>query len=78
MGSYISKFIQCPYYHTDEKQQVICEGIVEKSTIHVSFSDRKVCTQFKVDYCGSVDGWKKCRIAQTLENMYDERGNRNV
>lgn len=64
---------KCPFYCSDDHQRrrIICEGIVDKSTLALTF--RRRCdydTQLGVFCC---EHYKNCEIYRMLmENKYDE------
>lgn len=72
MTSLISRFIQCPYYHTDDKQQIICEGVERNTTIHLSFCSSNRCRDYKIEYCGDPNmNYRSCMLAKMLESKYE-------
>jgi hypothetical protein len=73
-GSYKGKAdALCPFYKSDDEQKkrIICEGIVDKSTLALTFRRRNdYDTQLGVFCC---EHYKKCEIYRMLmENKYDE------
>ena len=74
-GSYKGKTdAQCPFYKFDvgqQKRRIVCEGIVEKSTLELRFSrKRDYDTQLNVFCC---EHYKKCEVYRMLmEAKYDE------
>ena len=69
MGSYISKFVQCPFYHKDETQVIYCEGVEENTTTHLAFGSRNRCRDYKKEYC--CYAWWDCRVAHMLEEKWE-------
>lgn len=64
------KFIKCPFYRSQEKYKVHCEGVDEHSSIHLVFGDPKMKTEYQRDNCSR--NYKECRIAQMLYKKYEE------
>ena len=64
---------QCPFYRSDDggKKRIICEGIVDRSTLALTY--RRRCdydTQLDVFCC---EHYKKCEVYRMLmEAKYDE------
>lgn len=62
---------QCPFYRSDDgqKRRIICEGIVDRSTLALTFRQRSDYeTQLGVFCC---EHYKKCEIYRMLmENKY--------
>lgn len=59
----------CPFYTSDEKFTVHCEGgnrfRVKNKRIFSAHADR---------YCGNAKGWKDCPTAAALEELYRTNG----
>ena len=73
-GSYKGKTdAQCPFYKFDDGQtrRIICEGIVDRSTLALRFSRKKdYDTQLGVFCC---EHYKKCEIyTMIMTAKYDE------
>ncbi len=73
-GSYKGKAdAQCPFYRSDDgkKKRIICEGIVDKSTLALTYRRRSdYDTQLCVFCC---EHYKNCEVYRMLmENKYDE------
>ena len=64
---------QCPFFCSDvmSKRRINCEGIVDRSTLALTFQRKKdYDTQLSVFCCNH---YKKCEIYRMLmENKYDE------
>ena len=72
MGSYISKDVQCPYYHEVEPQKIKCEGvdIDDQSTIHLAFGSKTKLRHYMETFCCS--DYKKCRLVQMNDRKWEE------
>lgn len=71
-GSFNQNYVQCPFYkHDDGRQRITCEGLVDRSSISLSYQRmRDYKTQFDVFCC---EHYKKCEIYRTLMvAKYDE------
>lgn len=71
MSSYMRVDVLCPFYKGDaNNRRIICEGVVDRSTISLSFGSRKdFITQTTVFCC---QHYKKCEIYRMLmESKYD-------
>ena len=62
---YSNKTFTCPFFKWDERLCVHCEGG------RPSFPDRKAAQEYIDRYCGGLDGWKDCSIAQNLLRYYE-------
>lgn len=65
MNRYVSVKAKCPFYKSENRFMVVCEGICENSVTHIAFSAPSVCYQFKSKYCR--DEYQECPIARMLE-----------
>ena len=64
---------QCPFFKSDvgPQRRIICEGIVDKSTLALSFTRKKDYETQLIVFC--CEHYKKCEIYRMLmENKYDE------
>ena len=60
----------CPFYRRAEKQKVICEGLVENSTVHMAFATSTEMDAYKREYCDKA--YRMCLWEQTLEKRYEQ------
>lgn len=60
----------CPFFHTQDKNIIVCESLIEKAMDNVKFgrADKKEL-HFKM-YCSSED-YKKCKRARVLNLVYE-------
>lgn len=73
-GSYKGKVdSQCPFYKSDDgqKRRIICEGLVDKSTLALTYRRRNDYeTQLSVFCC---EHYKKCEVYRMImEAKYEE------
>ena len=72
-GSYMGRvYSQCPFYKYDErsKNKIVCEGIVEDSTVALTYQLRKDYeNQLEVFCC---EHYKKCEVYRMLMAKYEE------
>ena len=63
---------QCPFFRSDvgKQKRIICEGIVGRSTLALTFDRKKdYATQLGVFCC---EHYKKCEVYRMLMEKYDE------
>lgn len=73
-GSYLQVFVLCPFYASDDgAHRIVCEGIVDESSLALWFSRRADYeTQMSVFCC---QHYEKCEIYRMLmESKYEEEG----
>lgn len=64
---------QCPFFKSDvgTQRRILCEGIVDKSTLALSFNRKKDYETQLIVFC--CEHYKKCEIYRMLmEAKYDE------
>lgn len=66
---YISPYAQCPFYKSEERQKIMCEGVDDNSTIHLAFCDPSKKTSYRKRTC--CDKYDRCVIAQALGRKYE-------
>lgn len=69
---YISYEAICPFYKSEDKNIIYCEGVKEYSSIHNAFPGS--AAEYKRLYCSDSAGWKRCIIAQALWSKYEKGG----
>ncbi len=73
MVRYESKYVVCPFYHNEETLTIYCEGATENSTLLHAFRRTAEKKEYKEIYCCSMEGHKRCPIADALYRKYDEK-----
>ena len=61
---YLSLKAICPYYKSEEKQLIYCEGVQRDTALHISFSYPADKVKYREKYCENC--YKECRIAKML------------
>lgn len=56
--------IQCPFYKRVKFLTLSCEGAT------LRFPDEDAKKEHVLGYCANIRNWRKCPIAQYLENYY--------
>ncbi len=69
MKHFVSYEAQCPFYKTESRKVIYCEGVTEHSRIHNAFARDASAAGFKKKHCR--DGWKDCPIAKMLWAKYE-------
>lgn len=59
-----NRYAMCPFYHKDERQRVMCEGIFPGTSIHNVFSSEPKKNVYMKTVC--CRDYKKCPIATML------------
>ena len=67
----ISKYAQCPFYKSQERWMVICEGTDEENTIHLCFADEGKAYDYRSRFCYDLEGYGSCMIARMLGKKYE-------
>lgn len=73
MQRYVSKSVVCPFYHNEGELTLYCEGVVEEATLLISFRELKEKTAYKERCCCSLEGYKRCPVAEMLLRKYGEK-----
>ena len=72
-GSFMQAYVLCPFYKYDDgKRRITCEGIVEDSSLAITFRDKAdFNTQVAIFCCKN---YKNCEVFRMLEEKYKEDG----
>ena len=76
MGSFISKFVRCPFYREDSTQVIRCEGVEENTAINITFGSSKRHREYMEAFC--CNKYKACIVCRMLYGKYqgdDNSGN---
>ena len=71
-GSFRQADVQCPFYQSDDgKRKIVCEGLVDRSTLALNYRRRNdYKTQIEVFCC---EHYNRCEIYRMLmEAKYDD------
>lgn len=70
-GSYRQQDVLCPFYkHDDGKRRITCEGIVENSSVVLTFRYDTLYEQQITLFCCS--NYQKCEVYRMLMEKYKE------
>ncbi len=68
-NTYEDANVGCPYYNEETARTIICEGLMERSTVQQSFVTRGDKMKLKMQFCCTA--WKTCPITKVLNQKYD-------
>lgn len=64
-------YIKCPFYRQYTMDTVRCEGIMDGTTVGISFADRKDCYRHMLVFC--QEHFKNCEIYRmVMDARYEE------
>ena len=64
-----TKDVVCPYYKYEAQQMIYCEGVEDKTALHLAFDSKQGKKDYMKFHCREC--WKRCLIAQMLNRKYD-------
>lgn len=67
---YTSDAAICPWYKSEEKQIIYCEGFVEDSVVHQAFSHPQAKADYSERFCEG--DYAKCCIAAQHEREFND------
>lgn len=70
MGHHASKFVKCPYYHSNDNNRIKCEGMSEGNSVHLVFQDETERAKYMKQYCYSLEICRYCLIHNALDNKW--------
>lgn len=65
--------IQCPFYISEAKHLLCCEGLFDTTCMTTSFPDKKAKAQHIDSFCSKIDGGG-CPMADSLFEKYKRLG----
>ena len=70
-GSYKQIYVQCPFYKYDDgRRHITCEGLVDKSSIVLSYLTRTDYDKQLLIFC--CEHYEKCEVYRMLMQKYEE------
>ena len=70
-GSYKQIYVQCPFYKYDDgRRHITCEGLVDKSSIVLSYLTRTDYDKQLLIFC--CEHYEKCEVYRMLMEKYEE------
>lgn len=63
----LSKYVVCPYFHSDQPSKILCEGVQKNTSNHLVFQDCKDKKPYMQEFCFSMENHKNCRICDMLD-----------
>ena len=69
-GSYEQVDVRCPFYKDDGIQRIVCEGLVNNSSIILTYQNKVDCKLQKKVFC--CNNYMKCEVYRMLmSSKYD-------
>lgn len=70
-GTYLQSFVRCPFYRRDDgKRRIVCEGIIDDSSICLIFRyDNLFKRQIRTFCC---EHYRKCEVYRMLMEKYKD------
>ena len=66
-NQYRCKTATCPFYKKEDQQTIFCEGVMDNSSVHLSFGNGLDCTEYKESKCRS--NYRQCYVYRMLEDV---------
>ena len=66
MSAWSKRAWQCPYFRSDKKHCVHCEGG------RLKFKSATVLSAYADRYCDNITGWQDCTLAKNLTTYYED------
>ena len=70
MKGYLSKEVECPFYHREDECGIYCEGVNDESSIKLIHPSREAKRRYRMSVCSKQ--YKKCPIAVMLYRKWGE------
>ena len=71
MKRYSSVKSVCPYYKSESRQVIYCNGVCEGNAIHLAFANASEYIAYKKTFCR--DNYERCPVARMLDNVEKAR-----
>ncbi len=64
----VDAYVVCPYYHSEERQVIYCEGVEKNSAIHMAFATPQQKKDYLLRNCRQF--WGRCPVADALNKKW--------
>ena len=61
-------YVICPYFKSECKETVFCEGVEENNSIHLAFATPDRRRNYQERFCKC--NWKRCLVAEILNRKW--------
>jgi hypothetical protein len=68
MKRYVSSYVLCPFYHSEDSQKLYCEGVMSGTSIHLAFDTPYNKKNYRNKLC--CRDYSRCYINRMLEEKY--------
>lgn len=68
--AYMDAYVQCPFFCSNDKRKIVCEGITEDCKTVLSFTSNTKKKRHRSVFCESK--YKNCEVYRMLKEKYDE------
>lgn len=66
------KFVKCPFFHKNENNKIVCDGMITRTTLHIVFVSAEDKKNYLKALCCSMKGYHDCPISKMLEDNYKD------
>ena len=67
--------VKCPFYCKTLPNKIVCEGIVNGSTLHFTFTNDQDRRRYLIGVCSNLKGHRICPIYKMLYEICEENNN---
>lgn len=68
-GTYLQSFVRCPFYKKDDgKRRIVCEGIVDNSSIYLVYRYNNLFKRQLKTFC--CEHYENCEVYRMLMEKY--------
>lgn len=60
-------YVKCPFYRVSKNYQIVCEGIVDETNLHLQFRNDKARKEWKSWNCD--DQYTMCPLSQMISRF---------
>jgi hypothetical protein len=72
MAAFDSKYVVCPFYHSNDNNRVCCDGVSNESSIHIVFGDSSRRRRYMMCFCNDIEGYKRCKVCEMLREKWGD------
>lgn len=66
MKRQVSASAKCPYYKCEERHEIFCSGLKDRTSLHYAFAIPAEKREHMKKYCKDVRDYEQCPIYQAL------------
>ena len=71
MSTWEAKYVKCPFYHGNNANKIVCEGLAKGNTINLVYESQTDRKEYMNNKCKSIEKCRTCPIYKILDKLHE-------